>query len=77
MQVGHDSIIVGATVGLVSTAVPDEIATLAGKLLVGVLVALLSGLAHSAGKALWHKIVGKKPGKPESPPRGEDGDLLN
>lgn len=75
MQVGHDSVIVGATLGLVSTAVPDEIATLAGKVLVGVLIALLSGMAHSAGKAIWHKLFPKKnkaEGDPPSP-----GGMLN
>lgn len=77
MQVGHDSVIVGAACGLASTAVPDGLMNFAGKVLVGVLVAMLSGLAHSAGKALWHKIAPKKhkPEAQEPPPRA--GDHLN
>jgi len=80
MQVGHDSMFVGATLGLTSMAVPDEIVSLAGKIVVGVIVALLTGLAHSAGKALWHKLFPKKH-RPQSPvppsPPGPDNDLLN
>jgi len=71
---------VGATLGLTSMAVPDEIVSLAGKIVVGVVVALLTGLAHSAGKALWHRLFPKKPSKPQSPvppsPSGPD-DYLN
>lgn len=79
MQVSHDSIVVGATVGLVSTAIPDGIVSLASKVFVGVMVALLSGVAHSAGKALFHKLFPHKPkpGKPEPPPRDGDNDMLN
>lgn len=75
MHVGSDSFLVGATVGLASAAVPDEIMNLAAKVLAGVLVALLSGLAHSAGKALWRKLFPKKDkhlGDPPSP-----GSMLN
>lgn len=79
MQVGHDSVFVGATLGLTSMAVPDEIVSLAGKILVGVIVAMLTGLAHSAGKALWRKLTHKtpKPPVPPSPSGPNDNDLLN
>jgi hypothetical protein len=50
----HASVL-GATLGMVSMAVPDEIATFLGKLLVGVLTGLLSGAAYKLGARLLEK----------------------